>query len=806
MRHLLSLTLFLIVCQLSYAQEIGGVKGKILGQEGPIEFATVMVKSTSDSSLVKAGYTDSLGNYSLMGILPGNYYLSAKAMGQMQYNSEPFDLENSIIEMASIEMEPNQEVMDVVTVTQIRPIVEVQPDRTVFNVANTVNSTGSNGFDLLRKAPGVIIDNNNNIILEGKSGVQFYIDNKASYLAGEDMINFLKSLQASDIDKIEIITQPSSKYDAAGNAGIINIILKRDQSIGTNGSLNAGYSYGWNHRYNGGLSLNHRTKKFNIYGMYSGNGGNSGMFMIFERNQNDVNYNQRTDNLWNRQGNNAKVGVDFFANDKHTFGFLATGYYQSTDGTTESITNIFADSVNYIQQKLVSENNTEGRNYQVAGNLNYRFADTLGHELTIDLDYAVYDRIADAFQPNIYQDGQLGTELFSNIYRMNTPTSIDIATAKMDYSQNLFKGKFSAGVKYSLVTTDNNFEFFDVIGGEDILNTDRSNQFVYSENINAGYINYAQNLNRKWSIQGGLRYEYTISQGILTSTQENELDRVKRTYGNLFPSGGITFVPNMMNMFSLTYSRRIQRPNYQSLNPFVSQSDELSFRQGNPFLQPQYTDNFKLSHTFAYRFTTSISYSHISDFSAEVTDTLGFDRSFITTRNVADQDIISFGLSIPLTINKWWNVYVGIDAFYAKYTANDEKFTELTQQTVSGFAQSSFLLKGGFKLEFSGWFSSPSVWGGTYVTQSMGSLNIALEKKFFEDRLVLRAAMQDVFFTSPWRADMTYGDLYIWGTGGWESRQFAFNVNYNFGSKTIKGSRNRKTGLEEEDGRTGGGQ
>ncbi|MEO6347186.1 MAG: outer membrane beta-barrel family protein, partial [Aquaticitalea sp.] len=312
------------------------------------------------------------------------------------------------------------------------------------------------------------------------------------------------------------------------------------------------------------------------------------------------------------------------------------------------------------------------------------------------------------------------------------------------------------------------------------------------------------NFNRtyeKFNFQMGLRVEQTKSDGILTSLQEDQNDRVKRNYTDWFPSGGITYQLNEKNAFALNYSKRVQRPNYQSLNPFEYQIDELSFSRGNPFLQPQYTDNLKLSHTYNYRLSTSLSYSFVKDFSAQVTEAVGEDQNFLSQRNVANQKIINLGVSYPTSFNKWWSVYFSLNAYKSIYEATNEDFLSTEQNTLSLYAQNTFKITKSFSAEVSGWYSSPSVWGGTYETKSLGSLNIAFQKKFLEDALTARLGFNDILYTSPWRGTTQFGELRIDGNGGNDSRQVQFNLTYNFGRNDIKKARNRDTGIEDEKNR-----
>jgi iron complex outermembrane recepter protein len=387
--------------------------------------------------------------------------------------------------------------------------------------------------------------------------------------------------------------------------------------------------------------------------------------------------------------------------------------------------------------------------------------------------------------------------LFSRIYRMVTPTEIGIFSAKADYEQDFLKGKLGAGVKFSVVATDNIFDFYDINESRDVLNADRSNIFQYSEQINAAYLNY----NRKWkktNVQAGLRAEQTISDGQLISTQNNSDARVKRNYVNLFPSGGITYSMDGNNSLALSYSRRIERPSYQSLNPFEWQLDELSFQKGNAFLQPQYTDNIKISHTYKYTLTTALSYAYISDFFAQITDTLGGNRNFLMERNIANQRILNLSVTYPVQIKKWWNTFWSLNAYHTDFSSHDPKFQDIQANVLNIYGQNTFTLPRKWNLEVSGWFNSPGIWGGTYATRSQGSLDVAVQKKVLRDKMSVRLSVSDLLFTSPWSGVTQFGGVRINGNGGWESRQVRLNLSYNFGNRQVKNARQRAIGMEEE--------
>lgn len=795
----ISLLFFALSSFMLQAQDLE-LRGSLADQnEAPIAFATTYLYQVQDSTLVKATISDEAGNFIIKELQPGSYYLQLNSLGFAPYTSAAITLNDSMT-LPQIVLEEAAEALDQVTIVAEKPIVEVLADKTVFNVDKTINATGSTGFELLRKAPGVLIDNNNSIIVEGKAGVQIYIDGRPSVLAGQDLINYLETLQSTDIESIEIITQPSSKYEAAGNAGIINIILKRNKSLGTNGSLTLGYIQGKYPRVNSSINLNNRGKKTNIYGTYSNRFGQGFGFIDLFRRQNGTTFDQRSTTVLDNNNHNIKTGIDYYINDRHTFGALFTANFSNVINNTKSRTPIIPAGQPMPVEVLIAQSNSDNVAANLNGNLNYKYKDTIGREFTVDLNYGNFNSDRNNFQPNYYLDGAQQDTVSESIARFITPIEIDIFAGQVDYEQPLWGGKLGAGLRYSYVQTNNVFDFFDVIDGMEVLNLEQTNTFDYTEQINAAYLNYNIRWD-KWNLQFGLRVEQTISEGDLTSAQDNANALVERNYTNWFPSGGITYQLNQKNSLALTYSRRIQRPTYQSLNPFQFKIDELTFRQGNPFLQPQYTNNIKLSHTYNYRLTTSFTYTYISDFFAQVTEALGEDQNFINQRNVANQRVYNIGVSYPTRINDWWSIYLSLNAFRSEYEATSPDFLPVSQNTLSFYGQNTFSLPAGLTFEVSGWFQSPSIWGGTYRTDSLGSLDVALQKKFFNDKLTVRVAGSDILFTSPWSGVTEFGDLVIDGSGGSDSRQFRLSLNYNFGSDEIKQARKRKTAIEDEKGR-----
>lgn len=772
------------------------ISGAIKNQKNEgVSFATVLVLNSIDSSLVKAETATENGGFVMKNLFGGKYILSVSSISYKKYFSPMFQLENSNLQLAEIILSEENTLKEL-TVSATKPLVEVKADRTVFNVQGSLVSTGLSAFEVLRKSPGVSFDNNENVVLQGKTGVRIFIDGKPSILQGQDLNEFLKSLQASDIEAIELITQPSSKYDAAGNAGIINIKLKKDKRYGTNGSFSTGFAYGKFAKNNNSLTFNNRGKKVNLFGTYSNRLGKTWSFLDFYREQVNTIFDQKSVFVRDGLGQNIKAGLDYFIDSKSTFGVIINGNFNDNTNKNNSRTPISPVNTGIVDQVLVANNESFTNSDNLYLNSNYKYSDAKERVFNVDFDFGKYVSDRSSFQPNYYKNGDETQILFQNIYRMNTPTNINLLSSQMDYEQNLWKGKFSIGVKFSKVTTDNTFDFFDVIDDTDVLNQTRSNNFVYDEQIRAAFMNFSKNV-KKVDFQIGLRAEQTISDGNLNSLQNNSDNRVKRNYTDLFPSGGFTYNRNQNNVYALTYSSRIERPTYQSLNPFEWQVDELTFQKGNAFLQPQYTTNIKISHTYKYTLTTSLSYSYVKDFFAQITDTLNYDRNFLMERNIADQRVIDFGVSYPFNVKKWWSVYVNVDIYHTDFRSDEVKFQNIKANVLSFYGQNNFKLPKKWNFELSGWFGSPGIWGGTYKTKSLGSLDVALQKTFLKDKLSMRLAASDLFFTSPWRGTTTFGGLKITGSGGWESRQFRANLSYNFGNNQVKSERQRKTSLDD---------
>lgn len=816
--YLLSFLFISISITTSFAQGTAvtsGIKGVVTDDTGPVSFATVLLLNSSDQSMIKAAYTEDDGSFVLPVNTAGSYILKVSFVGYDDYMSEPIDYTpGNVTDLPAISLSTQSQKIEEVVVTAKRPMIEVKPDRTVFNVEGSTNAQGENALALLRKAPGVVVDNNDNIQLLGKSGVQVYIDGRPSPLSADDLAAFLQTIQANDIDNIEIITNPSAKYEAQGNAGIINIKLKKNKNFGTNGSVSFNGSQGEFRSASTSVNLNYRNKKTNLFGNYTIGRNENESFINLRRDFPTAFFDQRAINQNEDFNNNFKAGLDYYASSKSTFGVLVTGFISDGDNLNSSLTDISVDRGTEVLEILDASNDQENQRSNFNFNANYRFDNGSGTTVNVDADYGRFDFNSFSFQPNIYLTGDGQTSLRQNTFGQDQLTDIDISSIKIDYETQKEWGTLGIGGKISNVLTGNDFEFLDFpddTPGNGIRNDAQSNDFSYEERVTAVYTTYTYG-KQKWNVQLGMRMEHTNSNGILTSTQQNTEN--KRDYTDFFPNAGVTYNVNQKNVLRLSYGRRLDRPNYQDLNPFEFRVNELSFAKGNPNLNPQYTQNIQLGHTYNYRLNTTLSFSETTDLITRLTDTADVIQSFITWENLSTQRTYSINVSYPFNLSQKWNVYANLSGVRTenRSTPGDSRFTEeknvnLDANTFNMYAQSSYRLPKGFSLELSGYYSSPGIWGGNFETQEYWNVDFGVQKKLFEERATLTLGVSDIFRSQEWEAQNVFGDLRIDGEGGYDSRRFKVGFTYNFGSDTVKKSRRRQTGLDSEQKRTqsGGG-
>ncbi|RME98182.1 MAG: TonB-dependent receptor, partial [Bacteroidetes bacterium] len=772
MKTYLYLWLGLCLSHLSYGQS-ASIIGQLQEADGTaVAFANIVLYQASDSTIAKVETTDEAGIFRIQGIKPGTYDLQASYVGfadlwqrGLELQAEQTkDLEVLTLGVAGIELAE-------ATVTAQRALVEVKPDRTVFNVQGTINSTGEDAISLLRKAPSVNVDNNNNISVLGRAGVLLYVDGKRLPLTGDALTSYLQSLSAEQIDRIDIITNPGARYEAEGNAGIIDIRLKRDENLGANGSVNVTGSQGQYFRGNTSASGNYRNRWMNVFGQGGGLSRESFNRMFFDSRQNGLRLIENEDGRFSAQSYNYRLGADFFLHKQHTLGFLVGGnQFDGTNRNTNRIVISQAAAGSPVDSILVANNETTDERNQATYNINYRYQGTKGQTFNLDLDYGRFRNERDRFQPNRYFDAQQEQVLTEVINDFTMPTDIDIYTFKVDYERKLWGGQLGLGSKLSQVISDNTFLVFDIVGGISTRNDRQSNTFRYDERVYAAYLNFARPIGDKWNFSAGLRAEQTDATGDLKAfLPELQEDPVELNYLNLFPSLGLTYQLSQQNTLAFNYGRRINRPDYNVLNPFNNQLSQLSYEKGNPFLSPEIVNNFELGYTLKYRYNFKIGYSKTTD---QITRLIAPDEederaNFITWENLASQTIWSANISAPLQLTDSWNAYFNITTGYLDNQADygDGAVVDVQALTFNLYSQQSFQLPWGLQGEISGWYSSPGVWGGVFFYESLWSLNLGLQRKFLNEQLNVRLSANDIFYESNWDGYSEFNGLRSEGFG-----------------------------------------
>lgn len=781
------------------------ITGQVEDESGkPVAAATITLRQAADSSMVKIEMTAADGRFSLDSLKAGEYFLTITSVGFQASNSSIVSLAGtSPVQLSAFRLQPEAKAMSGVTVTAKKPMVEMKAGKMVVNVDAAPTNAGSNVLELLEKSPGVTVDNDGNISVKGKQGVMVLIDGKPTYMSGADLAAYLKNLQANQVDQIEIMTNPPAKYDAAGNSGIINIKTKKGTIRGMNGNANLGYAQGVYGRINGGVSLNYRNKKVNVFGNYYV--GSYEGFNILDINRRlyepDKITIMRTIDQRSRphfKGNyhSMKVGTDYYFSQKDVIGFVFNGNFNHNNEDPFGRINIRQPDgslINRLESSAANKRNSQ--NYAV--NLNYkRSFDSTGRELTTDFDYARYVNQNSSFLNTMSfdpQDNKLGPDVLLN---GDLPSDITIYSGKVDYLHPINKNlRLETGVKASLVRTDNQVNY-ERNEGAGWVKDSRSNHFVYDENINAVYAIMSGSL-KKWEWTAGLRLENTRAKGHQLSNDSS----FRRDYTNLFPNVALSYNMSDKHQFNLSYSRRVMRPDYDDLNPFVFFLDSLTYRQGNPYLLPQFTNNFEFSHTFNRILTTTLNYTQTTDVIAELLkQNTEESLTYQTNDNLNTMKQLGLAVMINTPVTKWWNTNIYLNLFNNRYKGLynldpvDIRFTTFLSSISNTFTF------GKWSTEISGWYRSPGTEGLLRVGH-IGALNIGVARQLFDKKGTLKLGLQDAFRTQVFKGDVRYSDVDVDLRSRRDSRQVRVSFSYRFGKKNIAPERRRRSGLEDEQNR-----
>ncbi len=784
-------TLLLLVCTSQLLGQSASIRGQLQDNlKQSIVYANIALYKTSDGSLVKGAISDESGVFQLRNIAKGSYLLIASYIGYSDFRKENITLTaQEQLDLGTLIFKNSPTELQETIVTASRPILETKPDRTIFNIEKTINSVGSDVITLLRKAPGITVDSNNNINLLGRSGVLMYVDGKRLPLTGDDLSGYLQSLTAEQIDRIEIITNPGAQYEAEGNAGIIDIRIKKDKNLGLNTTINSGFSQGRHPQSNLSINGNYRNEKVNTFGIIGGINRKTYDNEYFNSFQNDLNLLESAEHQIENEGYDYRFGSDIFLSNQHNLGFLLTKQKGNKEVNLLNTVEIYNTTINQLDSTLIADSKTKQKTQQQTYNINYKFDNQKGRNLNLDLDYGRYKNTQTQFQPNKYynQNGQLLSE---SINQFDTPTDIKIYTLTLDIKDNIFGGQISLGTKLNRVNSYNSFLFFDEIGGELIQSNQQSNLFDYNENIYALYLNFAKPLGRLINFSMGIRAEKTKAKSVLqVFSQDLKEPTVDLNYLDWFPNAGITWQANPENMVSLNYGRRINRPDYKVLNPFNFQLSQLSFQKGNPSLRPEIVNNIEVGYTYNNRYNLKLAYSETKNRIAQFIGPDDFDSRIkvYSWQNLGKQKVVSINFSTRITINNWWKAYFNLSGGHSDNQANYENGAVVDIQSFSYniYQQHTLELPNKFSVEISGYFSGPGIWEGVFLYEPSYSLNLGLQRKFLNEKLNVKIGAADIFYQTGWSGYSNFNGLYSEGNGNWDSRRLSISISYKLGNQNV---------------------
>ncbi|WP_131539180.1 outer membrane beta-barrel family protein [Pedobacter nototheniae] len=809
----------LITCLLawgtSFAQKNSKLSGKVVDEKNQtVAFAIVKLLNFPDTNVVKSVSTNPDGDFIIDQVKSGDYVLSVSMVGYKTKKTAKISV-NGNLNIPSIVIESTTKQLNEVSVQGKRPFIEHQIDKTVLNVENSIVASGGSVLDVLEKAPGVQIDRQSDQIkLNNKSGVMIMIDGKANYLSGADVTALLGNMSSDQISTIELITNPSSKYDAAGNAGIINIKLKRNKAYGTNGTVSANLGRGIipnapSDLYRGALNLNlnHREGKWNIFG--NGNVNRKVNFnntFLTRTTQSDGLASLLTQNF-DRQNTGVaylgKLGADYYASEKTVFGIMVDANTVSSKLSNLSNTNINEMKNGIANSSSIVQNaNSEFPTSNITANFNIKHDyNKDGKSITFDADYSGFNNKKDENFLASYLDAN-GTPTNNTTLKNSTDAKINVYAAKTDLTLPISKTmKIEAGLKSSYVVTKNDFISEQFVGGVWQNDSGKSNYFIYKENINAAYTNFSKEWD-KWQIQIGLRAEHTNSKG--NSVTDNK--QVNRNYLSLFPTIFVNQKLNKDNNIRYSYSRRVDRPNYQQLNPFVFYMDPLAVDQGNPYLKPQFTDNFQVAYSYKQA-SFSLSYSDTRDMITQISKQDDATRIISVIReNLGRSQNFSANIYVPVRIFSWWNLQNSGSLFYNKFNDGNLEGAayKASKAAFNLYTSSSFTLPKNFSFEINFWYNSPTVSGVEQTTIPQYALNAGLQKSMLNKKLKFKLNVDDIFLTNHWEGKLAYQNINMMVVNHYISRRAYFSISYAFGNQNVKSERTRNTATDDIKGRAGG--
>ncbi|MBC7936894.1 MAG: TonB-dependent receptor [Rhizobacter sp.] len=743
--------------------------------------SSIELRKVADSSLFRTGLTDAGGIAVFQNVPGGNYFFKIMHTGSETLITKAYHFPGDGLQLQQV-LKTTAQTLQSVTVQSRKPFIQQLQGKTIVNVDAMISNAGTTVLELLEKSPGVLVDRNGGVSLQNKAGVLVLIDDKSTYLSGVDLTNMLNSMSSSQVEQIELITNPSAKYDAAGNAGIINIKTKKNRQRGFNGNFTVSAGHGRHHKNNNSLVMNYRNGKYNAFLTWSSNYSKfyTDMYALrtyFKAGGGDSSrLDQPTSFKTYFNNNTVKTGLDYFLTNKTTVGITLTASLTNRDGTSDAMAT-WLDETNKVDSAIHTTSKTtyDLKNGNISAYTKHAF--NKKNEFSIEADWLNYDIVNDQLftneraLPQYYYEGTRG----------DLPAKLKILSAKADYIWKFTKdAQMDAGIKAANTKTNNlaNYSFSN--GGAWERDLGKTNHFLYDEKIYAAYTSVQQKFT-KWSYQAGLRLENTT----YTATQLGHGIRPDSSFDNdytsLFPSGFISFDADSNNSITVTVSRRLDRPPFQKLNPFTFTINKYTYEKGNPFTRPQFSWNIELSHLFKQKITTTLSYSFIKDYYSQVFQRDNNNIMIYTTGNVGEAYNVGASVAAQINVNKWW-------FFTAQALYNYKKLKGYVWNDYhSDVHQFNFSMNNQFKIgkvytaELSGFYTGRARNDLQEILYPISQVVVAAARPVLKKKGTLKLSFRDIFHKNGMEGltDFENSKEYFWLKR--DSRVATLSFTYRFG-------------------------
>lgn len=745
------------------AKEFSQIMGKVADEKGEVlPFANVALIEVGSGTLLTGAVTDDEGKFLIESARAGKVQLVVSSIGFETFKSEAFDIKPGMTkEFGIISIKEDAANLSEVTVRATRPEIIVEADKTTINVEGTVMAEGNTALDVIARSPGVYVDDNNNINLNGRSGVTVMINDRQTYMSAADLANFLRSMPAENIKSIEIINNPTSRFDAEGGAGVINIRLKKNNIDGVFGNVHVGGMYNGIFGKNSGLSVNLKKGKWTNQASLNYNEFNFDNELAINRNfqleQGVSNFDQNSNLTMYNKSLFFTGASDYEINQNHSVGatIQASDYKGEVIGKAlTEIDNPGTDDLLYLR----SLNDSDSKNRRLFGNIHYvGLLDSLGTKLTSDIDFTRMTSSSNSLLTNTSWMNDNEAQSARDFILTLNDMEYDIFTAKVDFIKPFGKGRvLESGLKGSWVKSDNNLDLSKAVEEEPFQPDPNSNRFIYEENVLAAYTSYKSKFSENVSFQAGLRMEYSDITGTSVTLDQVNTQR----YVDLFPSVNVQQKVSKEYQIIYNANRRITRPNYRLLNPFVYYIDPLTTETGNPNLRPQYAHNVEMNHVYknAYQFT--IGYSLTNDVFQQIFTQDEETRTTTTfNANLDKSQTWNFRAMIPVEIRSWWNTSNMVQVTNSRWKSMiGDALLDVSQTSLTLRSQHTLNLPAGFKAEVMGMYVGPSQYGQAKI-KGFGWVDAGFTKGFNKDKLTLSVNGTDLFRSQIIRANVQFDKI-----------------------------------------------